>query len=512
MAKKKKTKNKGSQTPRMSVERFLRERVRTLPIGKCYISPPDWRESGEADVIVTRRRSDNSVVMGMFLVDTFCLGVKDVLVNDNMPQHDLEEMLGEMKKGAGLKEISYDEAHNLIYGAVAFAEDAGISPSKEFNTGQYILEEDTDAVPLMEYEYGKDGKHFLVVGPERREIPYIHILRRNLGDDFDYVMPYGEQVNLDDEDDEDDKVELAEDMKDVLEDMMANMEKVKKENARHPREVYSYRHPDYPQALSVKNQFIADELTAPANLKELPREVIDRILALPPDEAAEDIANVLLYTIGKTYRDIDENTEGGSDNSAIMHSLVLLARLNSGKGLDAVLELMRQTEDFCLYHLGDLAFELIHPALYACGSNNVKAIEEYLREPALDSVIRADAVDALVMIVVNHPERRYEVIEALRGLLGSMVDRLPRQEACDGLFAGCIMSSLIDLRAVELIPEIREVFATDCVNKSIAGGADDVIERMKSDARIRHRGKYTLPDIYQEYKDIRGLFNGDEKD
>ena len=37
-----------------------------------------------------------------------------------------------------------------------------------------------------------------------------------------------------------------------------------------------------------------------------------------------------------------------------MHSVILLAQLQSDKGLDAVLEIMRQTDEFAYYHLGDM--------------------------------------------------------------------------------------------------------------------------------------------------------------
>lgn len=43
----------------------------------------------------------------------------------------------------------------MIFGAIAFAEEAGITPSNSFELTQYLLEEDTEDVPLIEYDYGK---------------------------------------------------------------------------------------------------------------------------------------------------------------------------------------------------------------------------------------------------------------------------------------------------------------------------------------------------------------------
>lgn len=505
---KKKSKNKKQQSAQMSPYRFMREKARSLPIGKCYIAPPDWQENGLAHVIITRDRPSGNLVMASFLVDTFCLGVKDAGYHENITPEKFQEYLNNYKNGMGLEEISYNEAHNIIYGAIAFAEEGGIKPSKEFDPAGFILEEDTDDIPLIEYEFGKNGKHFLVVNPDRKEMPYYHLLKKNLGDEFEFVLPFEDYVDFEDDEDEDQEFddefpELSDLDPDMVMKALENMKKMNEESARHPSEIYSYQYPEYPQNLSVKNQFVAEELLSPNNYSALPYEVIDRILALPKDEAAQDISQVILYEIGRTYKGINDDTIGRPGNSAIMHALILLAQIQSDKGLDAVLELMRQTDDFADYHLGDLASELIYPALYASGQNNLKAIENYINQLGLDSYLRSQAPDALAMIVFNHPERREEIIELFRRVLTSMVTRLPKQEACDGCFAGFLISSLMDINAKELIPEIEALFATDCVDQSIAGDCKKVIKEIKSSTGVIRENKYLIPDIYKQYDDYK---------
>lgn len=205
MAKKKtKNKSKGQKQPPLSPSRFMREKARTYPIGKCYIAPTTWQENGMAHVIVTRVRPSGNLIMASFLVDTFCLGVKDAWYNENITPYDFEKHLDKYHNGMDVEEISYNEAHNLIYGAIAFAEEGGIKPSKDFDPAGYILEEDTDDVPLIEFEFGKDGKHLLMVSPSRKEMPYFNTLKENLGDNFHYVMPFGDDESYDDDDDVED--------------------------------------------------------------------------------------------------------------------------------------------------------------------------------------------------------------------------------------------------------------------------------------------------------------------
>lgn len=525
MAKNKKKKNnKNGKQQSLSPARFMSEKARNLPLGKCYLAPVDWKEEGITNVIVTRERPNGNLVMANFLVDTFCLGVKDAIYKVNLDKDEFDGYLEHLEDETGVGEVSYNEAHNLIYGAIEFAEEAGIPPAKDFSPACYILEEDTDEIPLIEYEYGKDGKYVLVVGPDRKEMVWFNTLQERLGDKFDYIMPVDmeyeyydddddEEYDDDDYDDEygDDKdallPELTEEkMDEVFKKMLEGM----KETQRHPREPFSHVYPAYPKTPEVKNQFIADALLSSDNLSSLPRDVIERILALPKDEAAGDISNVMLYEIGRTYNPINNGSANTWDNSAIMHALVLLARVGNGKALDAVLELMSQSDDFVAHHLGDLEFEIVTPALYACGNDNVERIERYLNEPGHDSFLRAQALDVLAEIAILNPERRDEIIGVFRRLLSSMVSRLPVQHACDGVFAGMFMGVLIEIGAKELIPEIKAVFATDCVDKNNAGDCEKVVGKIEIPIRSVNTAKYDLPDIYEQYEEFKSFIKEPE--
>ena len=75
MSKKKHQNN--NQAP-MSDERFIKERMRNLEIGMCYCTEEDLRNTGEGMVIVSRKHTGGRVSFCCYLVDTYCLGVKDV--------------------------------------------------------------------------------------------------------------------------------------------------------------------------------------------------------------------------------------------------------------------------------------------------------------------------------------------------------------------------------------------------------------------------------------------------
>lgn len=192
MAKNKKKKsNGGNGVHALSDEQFVRQRARQLPIGDCYMDD-GIEQGGLTNIAVLRKHPQGKVTGAMFLVDTLCLGVKDAVVFVRKDMDELKEnFLFFDEYNEDVRKISYEEAHNRIYGAIAFAEEAGIEPCKEFNLAQYILEEDTDDIPLIEYEYGKDGKHTLFAKNGIELSTYLPILREHLGDNFNYYCPTG---------------------------------------------------------------------------------------------------------------------------------------------------------------------------------------------------------------------------------------------------------------------------------------------------------------------------------
>lgn len=471
MAKKKNKKNV-PQKAKLSPERFLREKARSMQIGKCYITP-EWEDRGNADVIVSRKRSDGNLAVGMFLVDTFCMGVKDALYNTDMSPEEFNDMVRHMEEEAGLEEISYNEAHNLIYGSIAFAEEGGIEPTKSFNLASYILEEDTDDIPLIEYEYGKDGKHFLVIYGNQIEKQALNQLHITLGEgNFNYIYDLGEQFDDGEDDDYEDDLEK-----------------------------YSYEYPQYPSELSLKHQFIVSELYSPDNAQALPDETIEKILSLPADEAAQELSDLVLFEIGRTYRAINDGTIEDAVNLPLLHAIYLLTQLRSEKGLDAVLEIMHQNGEFADYHFGDLAPEVLPPALYACGKDNVQAIVDYLDTPGIEAYMKANAFGALAMIAVLHPERREEIIQVFKDYMKRMKERLPLKYACDGDLAGFLISTLSDLNATELLPEIKALFDTGCVELGIVGDYKDVEGNMRDNTP--YLTDYQFPDIKEQYKRLQ---------
>ncbi len=212
MANKKNKKKPAQPQQPMSPTKYITSgRARLLPILECWISP-NWKEAGFGTVAVARKHSTGNITFGVYLLDTFCLGLKDTYAVFSKPEFEYREIIATMFTQHGGKErIDYVLAHNIIYGAVAYAEDLGFKPEKDWAVSQFILEEDTEDIELLDIEFGKNGKPCFINGPYDNVGKIVSRLENSVGKgNFDVVLidgdegfDYEEDEDYDEEDDDD---------------------------------------------------------------------------------------------------------------------------------------------------------------------------------------------------------------------------------------------------------------------------------------------------------------------
>ena len=162
-----------------SPENYIRTRARNLEIFECLYDN-DWKRSGVANIVVARKHTNGNITSAVYLVDLHCLGLKFSIYFFNESERNYRERLEEpLISGDKFEKIDYTLAHNIIYAGIEFAEDFGFKPHKTFtDVTQYLLEEDTDAIELIDIECGIDGKPSYFQGPNDTKTTVSRILKQ----------------------------------------------------------------------------------------------------------------------------------------------------------------------------------------------------------------------------------------------------------------------------------------------------------------------------------------------
>jgi hypothetical protein len=166
--------------------REILQRAREYPILGCWIME-GWQENGITPIVIARQQPNDRVLFAVCLVDLHCLGVKDAYkICSGAPQS-----------------CSVELAHEIVYGALEFAERYGFGPHPDFKR-QYadqVLDPPEAHPRIGKVKFGREGKPLFVSGPyddERKSRQVIAILERTAGTgNYDYLISFGDPDSAD---------------------------------------------------------------------------------------------------------------------------------------------------------------------------------------------------------------------------------------------------------------------------------------------------------------------------
>jgi len=473
---KKKKKQSGGAAKPLSPEAYIRTKARLLPIYKCY-KVFNMFEDRIMTVVVARKHPQGNVTFAGYLIDKWCLGVKDSLYEFNVDESELNSFVSGFKdRTVSIEEIDYVEAHNWVYGAMEFALEAGILPCKEFGLTRYMLEEDNDNVELREYEFGRDGEYCLLVQDKWEADHYVPILEKNLGKgnfsvDVDEGWDEGYYDDSDDDEDSDYLYHLDDDDDD--EDfrpfkIVPDME-------------YSYSGGSYPSEAELNYPEV--ERIVMKQTEDISDDEMEYVLLLPKDKVREDLHNLILRELGrqwgKDYGELQDDTE--NNWCVVGNANMFLTRVGTVQDtLPVVLETMRQSQDFFEFNFSDCNDLLLDPVLFVLIKDNPRLLMPFLLEEGLSYSSKMIALELLEHIAIHIPQVRQDIVDMTVEVLEEYKIDLPVRKICDGAVVGFAIGILVGCGAVEHLPLIEELYETGLVDEFCEGHIEEVRESILS--------------------------------
>lgn len=146
-------------------------------------------DNGFAQVSIIRLDRHNYYIC-TYLVDYWCLGVKDCLGPRKMDRYKYEQQLHSIYSAfqEGYCEITPEQAQSIVFGGIDYAASLGFNPHKDFERAKAHLGDRPEQ--LIEIEFGHKGKPYYFAGPHDNPNRIIETLRKNAGDgNFNFTAP-----------------------------------------------------------------------------------------------------------------------------------------------------------------------------------------------------------------------------------------------------------------------------------------------------------------------------------
>jgi hypothetical protein len=165
-------------------------RAAHAPIQHCFLTEAVF-DLGMGALVLARGATPHHLALSSFLVDVFCLGIKDVMF-ESVESEVFEMFMEATDAGSPLVPVDPSDARKLLRDLAAWSQSIGFAPHRDFAAVERIFGDVSVDASDAVFRFGRDGKPVYIPGPndtapliQRR----IAQLRKCLGDDgFGFEM------------------------------------------------------------------------------------------------------------------------------------------------------------------------------------------------------------------------------------------------------------------------------------------------------------------------------------
>jgi len=169
------------------------------PVYQSLVSV-DLDQKGLGEVLISRCTASGEIVFGLFLIDRYCMGVKDCFgqIGSSVKYREFLDQMAD--RGRELRAIDPASARRLVEDAVAYAESLGLKPHPDYRAVRMILGDIDPSKAVETFEFGMDGKPYFMSGPFQSPAECQAIcakLKASCGEGgFHYMVPLHAGVSL----------------------------------------------------------------------------------------------------------------------------------------------------------------------------------------------------------------------------------------------------------------------------------------------------------------------------
>jgi hypothetical protein len=159
-------------------------RAAQAPIQHCLLTE-ELFEMGMGTLILSRGVTTHHLAVGSFLIDAFCLGIKDAIFK-SVESDFFEQYVEVTYMGSPLVSVDPDYARKLLRELATWSQSIGFAPHRDFAAVERLFGDISSDASDAVFRFGHDGKPLYIPGPNdsttliRRRIEH---LQKHLGDD-----------------------------------------------------------------------------------------------------------------------------------------------------------------------------------------------------------------------------------------------------------------------------------------------------------------------------------------
>jgi len=139
-------------------------RAAQAPIQHCLV-PETLFDNGIGTVVLARGNSTYHLAVGVFLVDTWCLGIKDSFFR-SIDAESFEMVIASLECTTPMGSVDPSYARKLLRDAADWAASIGFAAHRDFAVIERLFGDVRADASDATFQFGREGKPFHVPGPK----------------------------------------------------------------------------------------------------------------------------------------------------------------------------------------------------------------------------------------------------------------------------------------------------------------------------------------------------------
>ena len=240
---------------------------------------------------------------------------------------------------------------------------------------------------------------------------------------------------------------------------------------------------------------------------------LDKIMLLPRRTLVSDLEKVLLDSITRYELFVEADNKDiltEEDITFPIHALILLAELRSSKSLPLILKVLRQNTDFINFWFGEYVNMFLWEPIYQLGYSQLNMLKNFICEPNIEPLVRNAISTAVSQISFHQPEKYLEVVLWYKDVFNCMIQNRHDDTICNSDVIGFLVLDAMNIGALELSQQIKDVYKNEIANEWICGSLETVMEQIMEGADTTEM--LEIKDIFHQYEEIIDYFYRNNSD
>lgn len=210
---------------------------------------------------------------------------------------------------------------------------------------------------------------------------------------------------------------------------------------------------------------------------ELPADKRDALLALPRPSLTADLLAVLLDTIYRYEYFMEQDWDEKRHNFA-SHALLLATELRADECLNAVLETLRQDDEFREFWWGDYLSDFYEPYFRQLLPTHADTLKAFMQELDVNTYSKAAVSEAYMQEALANPSLKPTAQAWFADVLSYLIEHADDEHVFDTDLIAFVIGDMTDLQLTDLLPLIRDAYGRDLVTENIHGDLSDAEREM----------------------------------